>query len=384
MDYKLLEGIDRRNTQCLKWDNCAPDVLPMWVADMDFPCAPGIMDTLKARISHAALGYTRRAEDDDRAVIDYYARHHGMRIAREDMLFTPGVVKSLLLSVHALTLPGEKVLIQPPVYGPFTRVVNLAKRQLVENPLRETESGRWEMDLEDLDRKLEGCKLMLLCSPHNPTGRVWERETLQKVLDLCKKHGVYLVSDEIHCDFALDGHVHTSVLTLKGADHGVAAAVSATKSFNIAGLDHSTFLIPDADMRAALAEKAAEIGMGGGNLLGVLATTAAYTAGDEWLRQVKEIILENRNMAVEQLTRAGAKVYPNEGTYLCWLDLRAFGKDCKTLSQELNERAKVRLNAGTDFGAAGEGFMRLNLAAPPSLVAEGLSRIARYLGELQA
>mgnify|MGYP002553540988 CR=1 FL=1 len=239
------------------------------------------------------------------------------------------------------------------------------------------------MDLDDLDKKLEGVRLMLLCSPHNPTGRVWERETLQKVADLCKAHGVYLVADEIHCDFAFD-RKHTSALTLDGAERGIGVAVSATKTFNIAGLKHSTFLLPDPQMREMVKKKADEIGMGGGNLLGVIATGAAYTTGDAWLKEVRALIVRNRDHAAEALLEAGAKVYPNEGTYLMWLDLRAFGMDCETLYRRLMDEAKVRLNKGTDFGAAGEGFMRLNLATTPDLCDEGVRRIAEFLKSLKA
>ena len=379
MDFHLLEGIDRRNTKCSKWDTTPPGVLPMWVADMDFPCAPGIVDALRQRIAHPVFGYTRMGDDDKQAIVDYYARHHGMKLCAEEMLFTPGVVDSLLLAVHALTQPGDKVLIQSPVYGPFSGVIRRAKREIVENPLVQTESGRYEMDLADLDKRLAECKLMLLCSPHNPCGRVWERETLQTVLDLCKKHRVPLVADEIHCDFVFDGKKHVSALTLTGAETGVAVAVSATKTFNIAGLNHSTFLIPDPDLRKALSDKANEIGMGGGNLLGVLATTAAYQTGDEWLEAVKEILVQNRDYAVRELRAAGAKVYPNEGTYLLWLDLRHLHMSSEALQKDLVEKAKVRLNAGSEYGALGDGFLRLNLAAPPKLIEEGVGRIAAYL-----
>ncbi|MGI5885140.1 MAG: MalY/PatB family protein [Candidatus Spyradocola sp.] len=379
MDFHLLESIDRRNTKCSKWDTTPPGVLPMWVADMDFPCAPGIVDALRQRIAHPVFGYTRMGDDDKQAIVDYYARHHGMKLCAEEMLFTPGVVDSLLLAVHALTQPGDKVLIQSPVYGPFSGVIRRAKREIVENPLVQTESGRYEIDLADLDKRLAECKLMLLCSPHNPCGRVWERETLQTVLDLCKKHRVPLVADEIHCDFVFDGKKHVSALTLTGAETGVAVAVSATKTFNIAGLNHSTFLIPDPDLRKALSDKANEIGMGGGNLLGVLATTAAYQTGDEWLEAVKEIIVQNRDYAVRELRAAGAKVYPNEGTYLLWLDLRHLHMSSEALQKDLVEKAKVRLNAGSEYGALGDGFLRLNLAAPPKLIEEGVGRIASYL-----
>ena len=324
------------------------------------------MDALRRRLEHPALGYTMHDDADDTALIDYYFRHHGVSVKPEDLVFTPGVVDSLLLAVHALTGPEDKVLIQTPVYGPFYSVIRRAGREIVENPMIETASGRWEMDLDDLDKKLEGVRLMLLCSPHNPTGRVWERETLQKVADLCKAHGVYLVADEIHCDFAFD-RKHTSALTLEGAERGIGVAVSATKTFNIAGLKHSTFLLPDPQMREMVKKKADEIGMGGGNLLGVIATSAAYTTGDAWLKEVRALIVRNRDHAAEALLEAGAKVYPNEGTYLMWLDLRAFGMDCETLYRRLMDEAKVRLNKGTDFGAAGEGFMRLNLATTPDL-----------------
>ena len=381
MDFKLFEGIDRKDTNCIKWDVCTDDVIPMWVADMDLPCAPGIVQALCERAAHAAYGYTHRSERDDEATIAYYTRHHGYTVKKEDMLFTPGVVDSLLLAVHALTEPGEKVLIQTPVYGPFYSVVARAGRELVENPLLETEEGKWEMDFEDLDKKLEGCKLMLLCSPHNPFGRVWEREYLQKVLDLCKKHNVYLMCDEIHCDLALAGHKHVSALTLEGADKGVAIAVSATKTFNIAGLKHSTLFAPDEEMRKKLSDKANAIGMSGNNLMGLVATTAAYETGDEWLEEVKAIVLNNRDLAVEALTKAGCKVFPIEGTYLLFADMRAFGKTCDEL-YDLFLAGGVRLNKGTDFGPRGDGFMRINLATTPALCKEGIARLCKVLETL--
>lgn len=381
MDFQLNQGIDRKNTNCIKWDVCADGVIPMWVADMDFPCAPEIVSVLMDRAAHAAYGYTTRSEEDDQATIDYYARNHGYTVKKEDMLFTPGVVDSLLLAVHALTEPGDKVLIQTPVYGPFYNVVAKAGRTLVENPMIETESGKWEMDFDDLAAKLPGCKLMLLCSPHNPFGRVWPREDLQKVLDLCKKHNVYLMCDEIHCDLALGDHKHVCALTLDGADKGVAIAVSATKTFNIAGLKHSTLFAPDEDMRKKLADKASEIGMSGNNLMGLVATTAAYAHGDAWLAEVKKIVLRNRDLAVEKLTAAGCKVFPIEGTYLLFADMRAFGKTCDELF-DLILAGGVRLNKGTDFGKRGDGFMRINLATPEHLCAEGIDRICKVLQTL--
>ena len=382
MNFHLDEILNRRGTDCSKWDTTPEGVLPMWVADMDFPCAPAIVEAMRRRLEHPVFGYTRISDADKQAVVDYYCRHHSVHVRPEDLLFTPGVVDSLLLAVHALTKPGDKVLIPSPVYGPFSGVIRRAGRQIVENPLVETPSGRCEMDLEDLDARLKECRLMLLCSPHNPCGRVWERQTLQAVLDLCKKHNVPLVADEIHCDFVFDGRRHVSALTLEGADTGVAVAVSATKTFNIAGLKHSTMLVPDEALRKALSDKADEIGMSGGNLLAVIATTAAYTEGDAWLEAVKSAVVANRDYAVEELRKAGVRIYPNEGTYLLWLDLRYLGLSSAELEARFVEQAKVRLNAGTDYGPRGDGFLRLNLAAPRALIEEGVQRMVRYLKTL--
>ena len=375
MDLSLEAGIDRRGTQCLKWDTTPEGVLPRWVADMDFPCAPGILEALRKRLEHPVFGYTRMSDADKQAIVDYYARRHGMKLCGEEMLFTPGVVDSLLLSVQAFTEPGDKVLIQTPVYGPFFSVVKRSKgRQLVENPLRFTGED-WEMDFEDLDKKLPGCKLMLLCSPHNPSGRVWKREALEQVLALCKKHGVLLAVDEIHCDFVFTGHTHVPLLSLPGTQTGVVAAVSATKSFNIAGLKHSTLVCPDEELRKKLQDQASAMGMGGGNMLAVCATTAAYTQCDEWMDTLLYVLEKNRDIAVEALNAMGLPALTPQGTYLVYADMRALAPTCEQIDKILLEKAKVMLNRGTDYGALGEGYMRLNLACPATTLQEALDRI---------
>ncbi len=379
----LQSGIVRRGTDCEKWDTCEEGVMAMWVADMDFPIADGIQAAIEQRVAHHAWGYPMHRPEDDDSLIAYYLRNHGLSLSHEEIFHTRGVVDSLQLAVHALTAPGEKVVIQTPVYGPFFRVIRATGRQIVENPLIETESGRWEMDLQDLDKQLCGAKLLLLCSPHNPTGRLWEKETLQKVVDLCKKHEVYLVADEIHCDFALDGKKHVPILSLSGTETGVAQCVSATKSFNIAGLAQSAVLCRDREMKAKMVEKMGELGLNEGNVMALIATKAAYATGDCWLQAVKSIIRTNRDLAIPKLREAGIKVYPNEGIYLMFLDFRAFGLSSDEMCDFLIKNAKVRLNSGSDYGPRAEGFMRLNLAAPTDWVLKGISRICNAVKMLE-
>ena len=377
MAEPLLRGAQRLRTKCEKWDDNPSGALPMWVADMDFACAQPILDALCARLAHPVLGYTFMDDEDYNAVTGFYARRHGLSLTAEQLLFTTGVVKSLLLGVQALTQPGDGILIQTPLYGPFSRVIRTSGRTVVENPLVEI-NGRYEMDFDDLDAKLAGCKLFLFCSPHNPTGRVWTHEELSRVLELCKKHGTTLVADEIHCDFAF-ARPFTPILSIPGAQEGIASAVSATKSFNIAGLNHSTLIVPDPVLRKTLRTRASYMGMDAGNLLGIAATTAAYTRCDDWLDAVSKVILRNREGALSMLQSLGLPANANEGTYLMWLDLRKYGLKCEALSDLLIRRGNVRLSLGTEFGARGEGFMRLNMAAPTELFDDGLARIRKAL-----
>lgn len=378
-DFGFYDGIDRRCTHSLKWDRAPEGVLPLWVADMDFPCAPAIVKALKERAAHPAYGYTNFGEENYAATMGYYARRHGWQIQKEQLLFTPGVVDSLYLSVQALTAPGDGVLIQPPVYGPFFSVIRKSQgRRIVENPLVFT-GDDWRMDLDDLDKKLASCRLMLLCSPHNPSGRVWPQDTLQRVLALCKKHNVYLMVDEIHCDFVYSGFRHTPILTLPGSESGVAAAVSATKSYNIAGLKHSTLVVPDEKMRGLLSQKADEMNMRGGNLFAVCATAAAYTGCDGWMDALLYVLEQNRDLAVRRLNAMGFPTLPPQGTYLLFTDMRKLAKTSDEIYDLLLNKAKVLLNKGTEFGPLGEGFMRLNLACPPALLNDALDRIEGIL-----
>ena len=377
MNLSLEAGIDRRGTQCLKWDTTPPGVLPMWVADMDFPCAPGIVDALRQRIAHPVFGYTRMGDDDKQAIVDYYARHHGMKLCAEEMLFTPGVVDSLLLAVHALTQPGDKVLIQSPVYGPFSGVIRRAKREIVENPLVQTESGRYEMDLADLDKRLAECKLMLLCSPHNPCGRVWERETLQTVLDLCKKHRVPLVADEIHCDLIRTGIKHIPLGKIMPDYNKLITTMSASKTFNLAGMLFSNIIIRSEEERARFNQRDKNIGAA--NPLSIAAHKAAYEQGDQWLTELKLYIDDNMKAVKEFLTQhlPDAEFEIPDATYFAWVDLQKVLPDVEDLPMFFANNAGVLLEGGDQlFVGNAKGYVRLNLAMPRAMLMTGLERIA--------
>lgn len=374
MSSEFLTVTDRIGTACEKWDDIPAGVLPLWVADMDFACAPAIVKALKARAAHPIYGYSFMTQEDYAAVLSFYKDRHGLCLSKEDLLFSPSVVHTLRLCVLALTKPGDKVLYQPPVYGPFRRLTAQTGRVPVENELKFTGST-WEMDLSDLEKKLPGCKVMLLCSPHNPGGRVWSKSDLQQVLRLCKQNGTILVADEIHCDFVYEGFTHTPVLTLDGADEGVISAVSATKTFNIAGLQHSTILCRDERLRKALAAEAELIGMGHGNIFGVAATTAAYSEGRTWLDELMRVLAGNREYAYQRLTAMGIPAYKPEGTYLMLADFRSLAPTCEEINTLLLKKGKVMLCKGTDYGTQGEGFMRVNLAAPRALLQKGMDLI---------
>lgn len=373
--------MDRRGTHCEKWDGLEryfgrDDLVAMWVADMDFPTVPQVCDALVARARHPVYGYTNTGEDDRIAEADWLLRRHALKVETDWILYSPGVVDSLYFCVGALTEPGDAVLVQPPVYGPFYQAVKLFGRKLVTNPLVEDSDG-WKIDFDDLEAKfLGGVCMMLLCSPHNPVGRVWTREELQRVVDLANRYGVMLVSDEIHADFVFDGRKQTRLLALDGAQHFV-MLTSATKSFNLAGLRQSSVIAPDAQARDALSKAIARAHADSPNIFGAVAQTAAYRHGDEWMDAVVEYVRENRDYAVgflrEKLPEIGCR--PMEGTYLLWLDFRALGLGHEAVRDLLVERARVAFNEGTFFGPEGRGWFRMNLATQRANVARTLENL---------
>lgn len=375
--------IDRAGTACEKWDGRAEvfgraNVIPLWVADMDFACAPEIVEALKARAAHPIYGYTQDEPENRMAEVRFLQRRFGLTVEPDWILQSPSVVDSMLFSLYALTREGERVLIQPPVYGPFRETILRAGREVAESPLLETDEG-WKMDFDGLEAAFQsGVKCMFFCSPHNPVGRVWTRAELERLVALAEKYQVMIVADEIHAAFAFAPHVHTPLLTLTSR---AVMLTSATKAFNIAGLRQSSVIVPDGDVRARLAREMHRVNADNPNLFAMVAQRAAYEHGDAWLDGCVDYIRENRDLVYDfigaRLPEIGLK--PLEGTYLVWLDMRATGVEHEAMFRRLIDVGGVGLNSGLFFGERGRGFFRLNLATQRKNVQAGLEGIERAL-----
>lgn len=374
--------VERRGTHCEKWDGLKKhfgrdDLIAMWVADMDFRTAPQVAEAIAERASHAIYGYTDNGEEERAAEAGWLLRRHAFKVDTDWILYSPGVVDSIFFCVGSLTKPEDAVLIQPPVYGPFHWAAELYGRRLVYSPLIEDEDG-WHMDFEGLEARFsEGVRLMILCSPHNPVGRVWRREELERLVSLAERYDVIIVSDEIHADFVFDGLRQTRILSLEGAKERCVMLTSATKSFNLAGLRQSSIIVANRAIRDKL-RRALELAHASSpNLFGSIAQTAAYRFGDEWMDAVVEYIRENRDYAVgfirENLPQIGCR--PPEGTYLMWLDLRSLALSQEATVDLLVNRAHVALNDGLFFGEQGRGWFRLNLATQRVNVEKTLENI---------
>ena len=384
MKYDFDEIIPRRHTNSYKWDGATDsNVLPLWVADMDFRTAPAITEALKQRVEHGIFGYTRVPDEYYEAVTAWFKRRHGWDIRREWMIYTSGVVPAISAIIKALTGPGDKVLVQTPVYNCFFSSIRNNGCEVASSPLV-YEDRTYRMDLEDLERKAsdEKTKVMLLCNPHNPAGRVWTREELTAVGEICIRHGVTVVSDEIHCELVYSGHRHIPFASISDdfLRHSV-TCVSPSKAFNIAGLQIANIIAPDETMRRRI-DKATNINeVCDVNPFGVIATMAAYNEGEEWLGQLLDYLWQNYLFLVE-FCRTHLPDFPVarlEGTYLAWMDCRTLGIGSEELEQLLVGEAKLWLNAGTMYGAEGEGFMRWNLACPRSVLKQALARFKAFV-----
>lgn len=384
MKYDFDEVISRRGTLSYKWDSATDaEVLPLWVADMDFRTSPAIIEALQRRVVHGIFGYTRVPDAYYQAVTNWFARRHGWNIQREWMIYTSGVVPAVSAVIKALTVPGDKVLVQTPVYNCFFSSIRNNGCTLAASPLLRV-GNTWQMDFEDLERKASDpdVKVFLLCNPHNPVGRVWTREELLKAGEICSRHGVTVVSDEIHCELVYSGHAYTPFASISG-DFSARAIVciSPSKAFNIAGLQIANIVVPDEEVRRKI-DKAININeVCDVNPFGVTATIAAYTEGEEWLNQLL-VYLQANYKWMQDYCRTHLPDFPIsdlEGTYLVWMDCSILHKTSDVLEQELLDESKLWLNAGTMYGAEGEGFMRWNIACPRSVLAEGLERFRSYV-----
>ena len=392
MIYDFTKAPSRAGTGAEKWRGITlagirdQRVVPFSIADMDLLCAPEIIEALKEAAAFGIYGYTGADRPYLEAVAGWMARRHHWEIQLDWVVNTFGVVHALNQAVHAFTQPGEGVVIQTPVYPPFFRLVRAAGRKVLENPLIRRE-GRYEMDFENLAAVCARpeAKLMFLCSPHNPVGRVWTREELQRVADICTQNGVMVFSDEIHFDFTYPGHPHTVFATLEGeAARQCIVGTSASKSFNLAGLATANIIIPEEEVRRRFQEKAAGYTGSYTGYFGLAATRAAYERAEGWLDELLVHLQGNWDFCRDALAQIfpSAKVYPMEGTYLLWADFRSLGLAPEEQSRFMREEALLWLDEGCMFGSAGNGFERINLACTRQALANGLERLDQAVRRL--
>ncbi|MDX1757846.1 MAG: PatB family C-S lyase [Marinobacter sp.] len=384
------QRIPREQTGAVKFDARQAvfgrqDVIPLWVADMDFAAPEAVTEALVARARHPVYGYSLFADSLYQAMIGWFRDRHGWTIEREWILMAPGVVPSLHAAAMAFSEPGEAVVIQPPVYPPFFGAVEKTGRRVMENPLRRV-GGRYEFDLAHLAECAEaGARLLLLCSPHNPVGRVWRPEELDAVLAIAREHDMVVLSDEIHADLVFpDSHRHTVLARRPGADEVVVTAVAPSKSFNIPGLGLSALVVPNPRHRAALRQVFDTMHMVHCNPFSAAAFEAGYRHGGSWLDRLLAYLRENRDWACRFIAERvpGIEAVKPEGTYLLWLDCQRLGLSDAELKRFFIRQAGLGLNPGLSFGTAGSGYMRLNLGTPRAVLKAALTQLATAVAQL--
>lgn len=389
MEYDFSRPTDRRGTDSYKWDSAPEaDIIPLWVADMDFETFPVITEALQRRVAHGIFGYTRVPEAYYEAVCNWFGKHHGWHINREDIIYTSGVVPAVSAVIKALTLPGDQVIVQGPVYNCFFSSIRNNGCETVSNSLiYNKEELRYEIDFDDLERKLahERARLMLICNPHNPGGRVWTRDELTRVAELCHKYGVRVVSDEIHCELTLYDNEYVPFGSLPDElSHGSITCCSPSKAFNTAGLQIANIVCRDAEVRNRI-DRAININeVCDVNPFGVIALQAAYSdEGYEWLTQLRAYISSNYDLLRERFARElpKCKVMRMEGTYLAWIDCSELHISSDEIEEMLMHENKVWVNAGSMYGTEGAAFIRINMACTSELLNEGITRIVNGLGD---
>lgn len=379
------EIIERKNTDSLKYDFAArrgkpENVLPLWVADMDFKTSSFILEEIQKRVEHGIFGYTETGEEYFKAVSGWLKRHHNLEIKPNWLVKTPGIVFALAMAVKAYTNENDAVLIQQPVYYPFTEVIEDNKRVVISNNLVLNDNGKYQIDFADFERKVveNHVKLFLLCSPHNPVGRVWTKEELRKIGEICLKYQVIVVSDEIHEDFIFEGYQHTPFLNVDERFSDISiTCTSPAKTFNLAGLQISNIIIPNGKLRSAFRKQIYAAGYSQCNTMGIVACQAAYNYGEQWYEALKQYLQENLGFVREYLNQElpQIKLIEPEGTYLIWLDFRALDLCEKELEDLIVNKAGLWLDSGAIFGKTGEGFERINIATSRSVIKEALDRI---------
>lgn len=378
---------NRKHTHSYKWDQGATlfgsdEVLPMWVADMDFESPPAVKDAIIRRAEQGIYGYTIKPDGYNEAILDWFQTRHGWKIENDWLVHSPGVVTSLSLAVELFSEPGQPVILQSPVYYPFYDVIRLNGRVVAENPLIERH-GRYEMDFDHLEQLMkDGARLMLLCSPHNPGGRVWTRDELTRLAELAVKYDVVVVSDEIHCDLVLKGHRHVPLATIsEEMAQRTITCLAPTKTFNLPGLPISFIVTANPAFRRKLLMRIKALSLHMTGFFNPDALMAAYREGSEWLDSLLDYLQQNLDYTLQFLRERLPQIKPMvpEATYLLWMDCRPLGLDAAGLKELMYKKAKVAFNEGSSYGKPGERFLRLNFACPRTTLQEGLERFARAL-----
>jgi len=383
MNWNFDEDVSREGTDCIKYDLREDifgrkDVIPMWVADMDFRTPGFITEKLRQRLDHEIYGYSFRPPEYYNSIIKWYSARHNWQIEKENICFCPGIVPALNLCTLAFTRPGDSIIVQPPVYFPFFSAVESHGRKLVYNQLLERD-GKWSMDLDSLAASVtEDTKMIIISSPHNPVGRVWIPWELEKLADICLRNKIIILSDEIHCDLVLPGFYHTPAAKISEdiADITV-TCIAPSKTFNLAGLSTASVIISNPVLRKYFNRKVESLHIGNGNIFGTVASAAAYSEGYGWLDALMDYIEGNVNYVIEYCRELIPEILPvrPEATYMMWLDCRKFAMSGKELQSFFVNKAGVGMNEGSTFGPGGEGFMRMNLAAPRSKVEKAMQQI---------
>jgi cysteine-S-conjugate beta-lyase len=391
MTWNFNEPIVREGTNCIKYDRRdaifgSKDVIPMWVADMDFKTPSFIIKALRDRLDHEIYGYSFRPEDYFSSIIGWLEKKHSWRTEREWICFSPGVVPALNFSTLAFTEPGDSIIVQPPVYFPFFSAVESHGRKLIYNTLTEN-NGKWEMDFDNLEASISrDTRMIIISNPQNPIGRAWTRAELERLANICLKNNILILSDEIHCDLVLPGFSHTPLASL--SDEIAANTVTylaPSKTFNLAGLSTSSVIISNPDLRKSFNRIVGNLHIDNGNIFGTIASIAAYSKGDEWLCELMEYINDNINLAVNYFKKIIPEIIPvrPEATYMIWLDCRRLGMKGKELQDFFVKKAGVGMNEGSTFGPGGEGFMRMNVATTHDIVKKALEQIEKAVSLLK-
>ncbi len=383
MNYNFDEIIDRKNTGAVKVERCkalfgTDEVLPLWVADMDFRTPEFILDTIRRRLDHPILGYSVPPAGFNAAFVKWVHDHHQWDITPAQVGFVPGIVPALSFAVQCFTQPGDEVIVQPPVYYPFFNVIRNNNRTIVTNPLKEV-NGRFEMDFEGFESRITAAtKLFILCNPHNPGGKVWSVETLRKIDEICTRHNILVVSDEVHADMVHRGYRHTPYATISdSAAQGSVTFMAPTKVFNMPGVVSSSYIIQNPALRAEFASFLEAAEMNTGNLFAYLTTVACYEKGEEWRVAMLDYVQANIRYVVDFLATRIPQIIPMEpeASFLLWLDCRQLGMDTDTLHQFFIQKAGLGLNKGTIFGEGGEFHLRLNVACPRAILEKAMSQL---------